>query len=143
MTSQFVVRTGRVVVGVALMLGASAGISILQQSVTLAMENVYVAQVSAQNLYEQGVEQAATERYDAAVESFTQAIALEPSFAQAYSARGRAYVLAGDRRSAFQDLEQSSRLHMDQDQLEEALSDMNLMIDLLEMGIRQRGDRLN
>ena len=143
MTHQFMVRTGRVVAGVVLMLGASAGSFILQQSATLAMETITVAQASAQNWYEQGVEQAATEQYDAAVTSFTQAIALEPSFAQAYSARGRAYVLAGDRRSAFQDLEQSSRLHMDQDQLEEALTDMNLMIDLLEMGMRQRGDRLN
>lgn len=94
--------------------------------------------LDVQRLYEQGVEQAATEQYAAAIASFSEAIRLEPTFPEAYSARGRAQVLAGDRRAAFQDLEQAAQLHMGEDQLEEALADMNLMIELLEMGIRRR-----
>ncbi|NET33248.1 MAG: hypothetical protein F6K19_14710 [Cyanothece sp. SIO1E1] len=112
---------------------ALSGVAIAPSPVTLAIEQ----QSNAQALYEQGIEQAANQQYEAAMASFTAAIAIQPEFAAAYSARGRAQVIVGDRRAAFEDLEQSAHLHITQEKLEEALDDMNLMIELVEMGIRR------
>lgn len=75
---------------------------------------------SSAQAYQQGYELSRAERHVQAIVSFTRAIQLNPSNADAYRGRAHAQVLTGNRSAAVRDYEQSAQLYRRQGDLAQA-----------------------
>jgi Tfp pilus assembly protein PilF len=65
----------------------------------------------AAKLLRQGIENIEAEAYEQAVTNLSEAIALEPGNAEAYSQRGRAYLGQGDLEQAIEDFDKAIELN--------------------------------
>jgi len=79
-------------------------------STRAASERSVLAQGNAQQLYNSGVTRAERGDYQGAIQDFTQAIGVNPNFADAYVSRGEARVALEDYQAAVADFDLALRL---------------------------------
>src|SRR5690242_2699539 len=72
-------------------------------SARAASEASALAQGNAQQLYDRGVTRAGAGDYQGAIQDFTQALSMNPNFADAYVSRGEARLALEDYQSAVAD----------------------------------------
>lgn len=69
-----------------------------------------VDKLGATDLFEKGKQYLLNKEYDKAIEAYTSAIALDPNHANAYTSRGLAYWMRGDRNRAIIDWQKACDL---------------------------------
>jgi tetratricopeptide (TPR) repeat protein len=115
---QNVVRITEIIRRTIYLLGLSAifinpvAASAIQLSQTRAITtDSYIAQTTAEDFVQQGVQKLETGDLKGAIEDFNQAIQIDPNSASAYSMRGQTYTLQGEFQQALNDFNQAIEIN--------------------------------